>query len=104
MHGREILVVLLAVQDQADVDPQQAQQAALVGIVVGDGGEEGDGRRDGAVAGGLRGGLVVIDRILFADRLAEQPDLAGFDRGRERLEGVADMFLVEHGLRVASGR
>jgi hypothetical protein len=61
MHGREIFVMLLAVQDQADIDVEQAQEPALVGIVVGDSGEIGRRCRDRAVARLLGGLLVDID-------------------------------------------
>src|SRR4029077_18763817 len=102
--GRQILVVLLAVQDQADIDVEQAQQAALVGIVVGDGGQEGRRRRNRAIAGGLGSLLVAVDRVLFTDGLAEEADLAGLDRGGEGVELVADVFLVEHCPRAPSKR
>ena len=69
---RVIVVVLLAVQDQADIDVEQAQQAALARIVVGDGLQEGRRHRHGAVARPSGGGLVDVDRVFLADGLAEQ--------------------------------
>ena len=80
---REILVVLLAVQDQADIDVEQAQQAALVGIVVGAARCRKVGGAGIAAIARLLGRLLVgVDRVFLADGLAEQPDLAGLDRRR----------------------
>ena len=69
---REIVVVLLAVQDQADIDVEQLEQPALVGIVVGDACRNVGGAGIVAVARLLGGLLVGVDRVFLADGLAEQ--------------------------------
>ena len=90
--------MLLAVQDQADVDVEQAQQPTLVGIVGLQRAQEGGRRGDATIARGLGRRLVAVDLVFLADGLAEQADLAGLDGRRERLERMADKFLVEfHG-------
>jgi hypothetical protein len=90
--------VLLAVQDQADIDVDQLEQPTLLRIVVGQRLQEGRRYRNLRVARLPGGFLALVDRVFFADGLAEQLELAGLGDGRERLELVADVLLVDlHG-------
>jgi hypothetical protein len=87
--------MLLAVQDQSDVDVEQPQQPALVRIIGLERAQESGRRGDAAIACRLGRRLVGVDRIFLADGFAEQPDLAGLDRRGEWLERMADKLLVE---------
>jgi len=88
---------LFAVQQLREVGAKHGEEfEGLLGIHHFQAKQVGRRHRRRGIAGGLRRGVVVVDRIGLAERLAKKPQSPGLDVGGDRREASPDGRMVDH--------